>query len=216
MTIRLVGIVAVCFPLAMGVAFGDTLVLRNGSQFSGKLISAQSGAIMFAADGGQSRRYSFNDVGRIEFNSAGERSDRYNGDSYGDDQHSRYDQYRNRPDYRDNQPQGGAIAAKYQDMSKAGIGLGQPISGEQASSDGQGRFRVYQNSTVYWSPRTGAHEVHGAVREQYQRMGAESGRLGYPISDELPASDGVGRINNFEHGSIYWSARTGPRVDAAR
>lgn len=73
-----------------------------------------------------------------------------------------------------------------------------------------------QNSTVYWTPATGAHEVHGAIREQFIRVGAENSRLGYPISDEMPAPDGVGRVSNFEHGSIYWAARTGPRVDFAR
>jgi uncharacterized protein with LGFP repeats len=45
-------------------------------------------------------------------------------------------------------------------------------------------------------------------RDQYMKMGAESGRLGYPTSDEVPAPDGFGRVNNFEHGFIYWSPRT--------
>ncbi|MCU1329893.1 MAG: hypothetical protein JWN34_5263, partial [Bryobacterales bacterium] len=128
----------------------------------------------------------------------------------------RYDGYRNRPDYRNTQPQTGAIDAKYQDMNRAGIALGQPLGAEQVSSDGQGRFRTYQNSTVYWSQRTGAHEVHGSVREYYLRLGAENGRLGYPVSDEEPAPDGVGRTSNFEHGSIYWSAKAGARVTYAR
>ena len=208
----------VALSIAVGLALqmtaaADTLVLRNGSQIAGKFVSGQSGAIMFAPDGAQARRYDVNDVGRLEFSSQGNPGDRFNSDSYGNDQHSRYDQYRNRPDYRENQA--GAIESKYQDMNRAGVGLGAAISAEQASTDGQGRFRVYQNSTVYWSPRTGAHEVHGAIREQYIRVGAENSRLGYPTSDESPAPDGVGRINKFEHGSIYWSGRTGPRVDFA-
>jgi hypothetical protein len=40
------------------------------------------------------------------------------------------------------------------------VGLGGAISTAQASSDGRGRFPVYQNSTVYWSSRAEAHEVH--------------------------------------------------------
>ncbi|MEP6713941.1 MAG: hypothetical protein ABJC09_00100 [Terriglobia bacterium] len=170
---------------------------------------ARNGVVVFAEEGGQNHRYNLNDVGRIEFNAAGQ-GNRYNSDNYGNDQHSVYDKYGNRPDYRDNQPQGGAINAKYQDMARAGIGLGQPMSPEQTSSDGEGRFRVYQNSTVYWSPRTGAHEVHGAIREQYMQLGAENSRLGYPISDEEPATDGSGgRMNRFEHGVINWNSRTG-------
>ena len=193
---------------------GDTLVLRNGSRIAGRLLSAQRGVILFAPQGAQNRRFNMDEVARIEFNGIGDTQDRFNSDYYGNDQHSRYDQYRDRPDYRDNQSS--AIDLKSQDMSHAGIGLGQPTAAEQTSSDGQGRYRVYQNSTVYWTPATGAHEVHGAIREQFIRVGAENSRLGHPISDEMPAPDGVGRVSNFEHGSIYWAARTGPRVDFAR
>ena len=51
---------------------GDTLVLRNGSRVSGKLLSAQRGAILFAPQGGQNRRFNMDEVdevARIEFNS---------------------------------------------------------------------------------------------------------------------------------------------------
>lgn len=202
--------------IAVVAASADTIVLRNGSRMTGKFVSGQNGSIMFTVQGGPSRRFNLNEVARVEFNDSGDAGGQFNSDSYGADQHSRYDQYRNRPDYRDNQPQGGAIDAKSQDMNRAGIGLGQPVSAEQPSSDGQGRFRTYQNSTIYWSPRTGAHEVHGAIRDYYLRAGAEDGRLGYPISDELPAPDGVGRVSNFEHGSIYWSPRTGARADFSK
>ena len=215
MTNRSLGVLALGILLAEA-AWGDTLVFRNGSRLSGKFISGQNGSIVFTGVGGRNRRFTLNEVARVEFNDAGVNGAQFNSDYYGDDQHSRYDQYRDRPDYRDNQPQGGAIGAKYQDMTRAGIGLGQPVSPEQVSTDGQGRFRTYQNSTLYWSQRTGAREVHGAIREQYIQLGAENSRLGYPISDELLAPDGSGRISNFEHGSIYWNMRTGSRIDYAR
>jgi uncharacterized protein with LGFP repeats len=215
MRIRSLSILALAFALAV-TAWGDTLVLRNGTHMAGRFVSGQNTTITFAVEGGRNRQFNVNEIARVEFNQAGETADRFNSDNYGDDQHARYDGYRNRPDYRNAQAQTGAIDAKYQEMNRAGIPLGQPIGAEQVSSDGQGRSRAYQNSTVYWSPRTGAHEVHGAIREQYLRLGAENGRLGYPISDEVPAPDGVGRTSNFEHGSIYWSAKTGARVDYAR
>jgi hypothetical protein len=165
MNSRRLSIFAVFLPLATS-AWGDTLVLRNGSRIPGKFVSGQNTSINFTMENGRSRRFDINQVARVEFSRPGETGDRVNDDSYGDDQHARYDGYRNRPDYRDAQPQTGAIEAKSQDMLRAGVGLGQPVAAEQVSSDGQGRFRVYQNSTVYWSPRTGAHEVHGSVREQ--------------------------------------------------
>jgi hypothetical protein len=211
MKFRLLGLLAVTVPLATTL-LGDTLVFRNGSQLSGRFVSAQNGSVLFSEEGGKSRRFDSKDIKRIEFSPPAGVGGTLNSDFFGNDDHFRYDQYRDRPDYRDSQPQGGAIGAKYQDMSKAGVGLGNAISPEEETSDGRGRSRVYQNGSLYWGPESGAHEVHGAIREEYLRLGSENGRLGYPVSDEMPAPDGVGRTGNFEHGSIYWNQQTGARV----
>ena len=40
--------------------------------------------------------------------------------------------------------------------------LGAPTSDIRMSTDGVGRYREFQDASVYWSPQTGAHEVHGA------------------------------------------------------
>lgn len=85
--------------------------------------------------------------------------------------------------------------------------LGAPVSFEEDSADG-GRFRNYELGAIYWHPQTGAHEVHGAIFEKYRSLGAESGLLGYPLTDESPANRG-GRYNHFVNGSIYWRAETG-------
>ncbi|MGW1817559.1 LGFP repeat-containing protein [Streptomyces sp. NPDC002125] len=92
--------------------------------------------------------------------------------------------------------------------------LGQPVdtgagSDEGANPDGRGRSRDYQNGSIYWSPQTGAHEVHGDIRLQYARLGGSGNFLGYPVTDESPCPDGVGRFNHFEGGSIYWTPETG-------
>ncbi|WP_443050883.1 hypothetical protein [Streptomyces sp. H27-D2] len=39
--------------------------------------------------------------------------------------------------------------------------------------------------------------------------GRPGGALGCPLTDELVNPDGVGRRTRFEHGTIYWSARSG-------
>ncbi|TKJ28117.1 hypothetical protein A6V29_03145 [Blastococcus sp. CCUG 61487] len=36
--------------------------------------------------------------------------------------------------------------------------------------------------------------------------------LGYPTSSELTTPDGVGRLNAFQHGAIYWRPQTGPKA----
>jgi hypothetical protein len=87
--------------------------------------------------------------------------------------------------------------------------LGSPISPERTASDGVGRYRHYQGGSIYWSPQTDAHEVHGAIRDKWASLGSERG-YGYPITDEVVAPDGRGRYNHFEGGrSIYWTPQTG-------
>jgi hypothetical protein len=67
-----------------------------------------------------------------------------------------------------------------------------------------------QTCTTYSSPATGSHQVCGAIRAKYEALGGPFGFLGYPVTDELPTPDGVGRFNHFANsGSIYWTPNTG-------
>jgi uncharacterized protein with LGFP repeats len=87
--------------------------------------------------------------------------------------------------------------------------VGYPITDERPTSDGLGRFNNFQNGSVYWTPQTGAWEVHGLIRQRWILLGAGRSVVGYPITDERPASDGLGRFNNFQYGSVYWTPQTG-------
>jgi endonuclease/exonuclease/phosphatase family metal-dependent hydrolase len=49
---------------------------------------------------------------------------------------------------------------KYQELGGANGMLGNPVSEEQPCPDGKGRFRHYEDSSIYRSPDTGAHEIH--------------------------------------------------------
>ena len=99
----------------------------------------------------------------------------------------------------------GAILAKYKQMKSYTSFLGYPITDELVANDGIGRFSMFEHGTIYWSPTTNAHEVHGAILDKY----VDCEFLGYPITDELITSDGKGRYNEFEKGVIYWSPGTG-------
>jgi hypothetical protein len=61
-------------------------------------------------------------------------------------------------------------------------------------------------------PNDQAFEVHGAIRDKYELLGGAAGPLGLPITNEMPSPDGTGHFNHFQHGSIYWSPRTGPMM----
>src|SRR5262245_59558107 len=102
-----------------------------------------------------------------------------------------------------------AIDDKYNALGGPGGFLGHPFdagagSGEMETRNRRGRFRDFQNGSIYWSPATQAHEVHGAIRVKWAGLRGTDGFLGFPTTDETGTPDGRGRYNHFEHGSIYW------------
>jgi LGFP repeat/Peptidase_C39 like family len=103
----------------------------------------------------------------------------------------------------------GAIDEKYRALGGCGSILGAPLTDERWTPDQRGRYNVFERGSIYWTPETGAHEVHGLIRDKWRDLGWEPGVLGYPITDEIPTPDQRGRFNVFEGGSVYWSPETG-------
>ena len=103
----------------------------------------------------------------------------------------------------------GEIGKKWQSLGGQAGFLGAPLNDETGTPDGVGRYNHFQNGSIYWTPQTGAHEVHGQIRDKWASLGWERSSLGYPISDETDLGDGRGRYSNFQGGTIFWSAKTG-------
>jgi hypothetical protein len=103
----------------------------------------------------------------------------------------------------------GAIRAKWEEFGWERGLLGYPETDETSTPDGVGRFNHFQGGSIYWTPVTGAHEVHGAIRDKWAALGWETSHLGFPLTDETPAPDEMGRFNAFQNGTIYWSPATG-------
>ena len=72
--------------------------------------------------------------------------------------------------------------------------------------------RTPLESSVYWSPKTGAHAVTGEIRARWLEMGGHQSELRYPISDETHTPDERGRRSCFEFGEIWWYPDSGPVV----
>ncbi|MGK5110981.1 MULTISPECIES: hypothetical protein [unclassified Geodermatophilus] len=87
--------------------------------------------------------------------------------------------------------------------------LGYPVTDETPVGDGVGVFSHFQGGSVYSTPGTGAHEVHGWVRDRWNGSGGARGFLGYPVTDETPVGDGVGVFSHFQGGSVYSTPATG-------
>lgn len=103
------------------------------------------------------------------------------------------------------------IDARYQALGGARGFLGAATTAVTVCPDGVGYFRHYKGGSIYWSPGTGAHEVHGAIRAKWAALGWEKSFLGYPRTDETVGRDpkAEGRFNHFQGGSIYWHPQTG-------
>lgn len=97
----------------------------------------------------------------------------------------------------------GAIRAKWDALGAETGFLGMPTTDELSTACGGGRFNHFAGGSIYWTPATGAQEVHGAIRDKWASLGWERSALGYPTSDELVFA-GTGRISYFQHGYIYW------------
>ena len=109
----------------------------------------------------------------------------------------------------------GAIRDHYNALGGPNGFLGYPTSDELGTPNGAGRYNVFQGyyDHIYWSPATGAHEIGGAIFQQWGNSGYETGPLGYPTTDERVAPDGTRRYNNFVGGSIVWSPVDGAITD---
>jgi hypothetical protein len=107
----------------------------------------------------------------------------------------------------------GAIRAKWEELGGPTSFLGYPVTDELPTPDGRGRYNHFEasavgGSSIYWTPETGAHEVHGLIRAKWAELRWEQSTLGYPTSDETDEPDGSGRYNTFERGSLHWSNST--------
>ncbi|HEU0143537.1 MAG TPA: hypothetical protein VFQ47_02015 [Nitrososphaera sp.] len=108
----------------------------------------------------------------------------------------------------------GDIRIKWAQLGGTRGFLGFPVTDELGTPDGRGRFNHFEGGSIYWTPETKAHEVHGAIKDKWSSMGWERSRLGYPISDEKKTADGRGRFSDFEGGRILWTPERGAVVQS--
>ncbi len=106
----------------------------------------------------------------------------------------------------------GQIFQAYGSLGWQGSFLGYPTTSEMGLPDG-GQWQRFEYGDFIWHSDTGAHEVHGAIKDLYHQLGGSA--WGYPTTDESTTPDGFGRYNHFwniEGGyetSIYWTEATG-------
>ena len=107
----------------------------------------------------------------------------------------------------------GAIREKWAALGWEAGFLGFPLTDESTTPDTVGRYSHFEGGSIYWTPGTGAFEVHGDIRARYAQLGWERSFLGYPTSDEHEGPGGT-RVSDFQNGQIGWSPASGAGVSA--
>jgi hypothetical protein len=106
----------------------------------------------------------------------------------------------------------GAILARYDALGGSAAFLGFPISDEtdvRGVGGANGKLSRFVGGTIYWSPATGAFEVHGAIRERYEIIGGPASEFGFPTTNETAVGALGVRYNGFQNGVIAWTGRLG-------
>ena len=75
-----------------------------------------------------------------------------------------------------------------------------------------GKAEDFTGGRSYWSPQTGAHVLIGRINARYSELGGPGSWLGFPLTEERPTANGVGRFAEFQNGFICWSPETGAQA----
>ncbi|WP_433563985.1 N-acetylmuramoyl-L-alanine amidase [Nocardia sp. CA-151230] len=98
------------------------------------------------------------------------------------------------------------VARYWNDQGGANGPLGQPKAEPIALADG-GQYGQFTNGYVYSSPTGQIYSVVGKILERFLQLGAGTGLLGLPTSNEYPVQDGV--RTDFQNGALIFNELTG-------
>lgn len=87
--------------------------------------------------------------------------------------------------------------------------LGAPTTNEKCGQRDGGCFQNFKKTTIFWSPKAGAHAVHGGILTRYKANGMQASPLGSPTGPETCNLPQRGCAQNFQTGQILWVGGTG-------
>ncbi|WP_336857526.1 M12 family metallo-peptidase [Sinomonas albida] len=103
----------------------------------------------------------------------------------------------------------GPIRALWQKLGFEAGELGYPTSGIVGGLRNGGSYQNFQNGAIVSSPTAGTHESLGAMRQVWQKLGFETGVLGYPTTGIVTGLKNGGSYQNYEGGATITSPATG-------
>ncbi len=106
----------------------------------------------------------------------------------------------------------GAIGEKWRATGGLDGPLGQPLDREHDGLVRGGWYQMFTGGTITWAPGVPASITKNAIRGKWMSLGAENGRLGYPVTDEICGIKDGGCYQGFQGGYLVWSPQTGTHV----
>ncbi|MDO5033139.1 alpha/beta hydrolase-fold protein [Corynebacterium sp.] len=94
----------------------------------------------------------------------------------------------------------GRIGARYSEIGGPTSWLGFPVTGEEKTPDGRGRFVHFEHGSIYWTAETGAWPIPKDMVDAWGKNGWERGDLKYPTSDVRKVGEGF--VQEFENGVL--------------
>ncbi|WP_246023856.1 N-acetylmuramoyl-L-alanine amidase [Nocardia yunnanensis] len=98
------------------------------------------------------------------------------------------------------------VARYWNDQGAANGPLGQPKTAPVTLADG-GQYAEFTNGYVYSTPTGQIFSVVGKILERFLQLGAATGILGLPSSNEYPVQDGM--RTDFQNGALIYNKLTG-------
>ena len=99
---------------------------------------------------------------------------------------------------------------KHEKLSGIYGSLGYPLSNARRSGDKRSTYQNFSTGRLY-SVDGRMVEIHGAVYTFHEANAGVYGVYGYPLGDLAPVGDGQGKVQRFEGGWVWYSARTNAR-----
>ena len=91
--------------------------------------------------------------------------------------------------------------------------LGYPTSGLTCGLQGQGCRQDFEGGTILWSKASGAQVIaNGPIRNAWLNAGAEASPLAYPVAGQVCGQPKGGCYQNFQGGTVSWSAASGAQI----
>lgn len=98
------------------------------------------------------------------------------------------------------------LREKYLGVGGPQSALGAATTGDMDATTADTAVQWFQHGRLYYSPASSYHYVWGGILTKYRSMGTVTSFLKFPTTDEAAAAGGW--YNDFQGGSIYWSAAT--------